>query len=68
MCYPVCGGSTELFHILASAPQLMQQRPWYVLACLWDGAYKRTLVANLRVVHVAAAGFLSEDYLSYPLP
>ena len=23
------------------------QRPWYVLSCVWDGAYKRTLAANL---------------------
>ena len=21
-------------------------RPWYVLSCLWDGAYKRTLAVN----------------------
>ena len=34
----------------------------YVLSCLWDGAYKRTLV-----VDVAAAGFISL-YLSGPLP
>ena len=25
--------------------RLVQQRPWYVLSCLWDGAYKRTLAA-----------------------
>ena len=23
-----------------------KQRPWYVLSCLWDGAYKRTLAVN----------------------
>ena len=22
------------------------KRPWYVLSCLWDGAYKRTIAAN----------------------
>ena len=22
------------------------KRPWYVLSCLWDGAYKRTLAVN----------------------
>ena len=22
--------------------------PWYVLPCLWDGAYKRTLAANRK--------------------
>ena len=30
----------------ASAPRLVQQSPWYVLSCLWDGAYKRTLAVN----------------------
>ena len=38
-----------------------------MLSCLWDDAYKRTLAANRRVVHVAAAGFLS-PYLSGSLP
>ena len=38
------------------------QRLWYVLSCLWDGAYKGTLAA-----HVAAAGFLSR-YLNDSLP
>ena len=54
------GGPTELFLIPASAPQLVQQRTWYVLSCLLDGAYKRSLAANLkRVAHeVVAAGFL----------
>ena len=23
-------------------------RPWYVLSCLWDGAYKITLAANQK--------------------
>ena len=32
----------------ASAPRLVQQSPWYVLSCLWDGAYKRTLAANRK--------------------
>ena len=27
---------------------LVQQRPWYVLSCPWDGAYKRTLAANRK--------------------
>ena len=39
------------------------KRTWYLLSCLWDGAYKRTLAANRRVAHVAAADFLS-GYLS----
>ena len=41
---PSWGGPIELFLIPASAPQ----RSWYVLACLWDGAYKRTLAANWK--------------------
>ena len=39
------GGPIELFLVPASAPRL---RPWYVLSCLWDGAYKRTLAANRK--------------------
>ena len=31
-----------------------------MVSCLWDGAYKISLAANQRVVHVVAtAGFLS---------
>ena len=37
---PSWGGPIELF--------LVYQRPWYVLSCLWDGAYKRTLAANRK--------------------
>ena len=39
---PSWGGPIVLFLVPASAPQ----RPWYVLSCLWDGAYKRTLAVN----------------------
>ena len=42
------GGPIELFLVPASAPRLVQQRPWYVLSCLWDGAYKRSIAANLN--------------------
>ena len=28
------------------APRLVLQRLWYVLSCLLDGAYKRTLAVN----------------------
>ena len=42
------GGPIELFLVLASASQLVQQRLWYVLSCLWDGAYKRTIAANKK--------------------
>ena len=27
---------------------MLIQRPWYVLFCLWDDAYKRTLAANRK--------------------
>ena len=36
----------ELFLVPAIAPRLVYQRPWYVLSCMWDGAYKRTLAVN----------------------
>ena len=62
------GGPIELFLVPASAPRLVYQRPWYVLSCLWDDAYKRTLAFNRkRVAHVVAAGFLS-CYLCGTLP
>ena len=33
---------------------------------MWDGAYKRTIAANLRVAHeVVAVGFFSNIYLIY---
>ena len=38
----------ELFLVPASAPRLVKQRQWYVLSCLWDGEYKRTLAANWK--------------------
>ena len=34
-----------LFSVPTSAPQLVYQRPWYVLFCLWKSAYKRSLAA-----------------------
>ena len=51
---PSWGGPIELFLVPASAPRL-----WYVLSCLWDGAYKITLAVNQKVAYVAAVGFLS---------
>ena len=36
------------FLVPTSAPRLVQQRPWYVLSCLWQGVYKRTLAANRK--------------------
>ena len=34
-----------LFSVPTSGPQLVYQRPWYVLFCLWKSAYKRSLAA-----------------------
>ena len=45
---PSWGGPIELFLVPASAPRLVSQRQWYVLSCLWDGAYKRTLAVNQK--------------------
>ena len=42
------GGPIELFLVPASVPRLVYQRLWYVLSCLWDDAYKRTLAANRK--------------------
>ena len=41
-------GPIQLFPFPASAPQLVQQRMWYELYYLCDGAYKRTLAANRK--------------------
>ena len=38
-----------LFSIRTSGPQLVHQRLWYVLYCLWESVYKRSLAANLEV-------------------
>ena len=40
---PSWSGLIELFLVPASAPRLVQQRPWYVSSCLWDDAYKNNL-------------------------
>ena len=45
---PSWGGPIELGLVPASVPRLVQQRPWYVLSCLWNGAYKITLAANRK--------------------
>ena len=33
-----------------------KKRPWYVISCLWNGAYKRSIAPNRK------------EYLSGPLP
>ena len=55
------GELIELFLVPDRKSTTGIQRPWCVLSCLWDGAYKRSLIANKkRIVHlVAAASFLS---------
>ena len=45
---PSSGGPIELFLVPTSAPRLVQQRLGYVLSCLWDDAYKRTLAINQK--------------------
>ena len=45
---PSYAESIELFLVSASAPRLVSQKPWYVLFCLWDGAYKRILAVNWK--------------------
>ena len=34
-----------LFSVPTSGPQMVYQRPWYVMFCLWKSAYKRSLAA-----------------------
>ena len=41
-------GPIGLFLVPASASRLVYQKPWYVLSCLWDDAYKITLAANQK--------------------
>ena len=43
---PSWSGPIELFLVPASDPRLVW--PWYVLSCLWDGAYKITLAVNRK--------------------
>ena len=38
----------ELSLVLTSASQLVQQRPWNVLSCSWDGAYNVSPAANRK--------------------
>ena len=34
-----------LFFIPTSSPQLVHRKLWYVMSCLWEGVYKRSLAA-----------------------
>ena len=42
------GVPTKLFQVPASASRLLLQRSWYMLSCMWDGEYQRTLDANRK--------------------
>ena len=44
---PSCGGPIELF-LVSQCSTTSVPKAWYVLSCLWDGAYKRTLDANRK--------------------
>ena len=52
---------------LAISPRLVQQRPLYVLSCLWDDAFKRTLTANRKEKPMWRQQVFLSDYLSGPL-
>ena len=43
-----CDGSSDRSLMVNPLNRLVQQRLWYVLSCLWDGAYKRTLAVNRK--------------------
>ena len=51
------GGPIELFLVPASAPRLVYQRLWYVLSCLWDDAYKKTLMLIGKSSPCGGSGF-----------
>ena len=38
-----------LFSVTTGGPQLVHQRLWYVLACLWESAYKTAFAAYREV-------------------
>ena len=64
MSFAYCSKQHVTFLVPSSAPRVVTQRPWYVLSCLWDGAYKRTLAANrslCRAVEPAKAGTHARD-------
>ena len=49
---PSWGGPIELFLVPASAPRLVSQR-----SCLWDGAYKKTLLLIRKSSLCGGSGF-----------
>ena len=59
-------GTSELFLIPASAPQIIERRPWYVLSCLWNGAYKTSfaLCINMQVLLVHIGGIAANQVIA----
>ena len=51
------GGPIELFLVPASAPRLVQQRPWYVLSYLWDVHIKEPLLLIGKSSPCGGSGF-----------
>ena len=45
---PSWGGPIELFLFQPVLHDWCNKRLWYVLSCLWDCAYKRTLAVNWK--------------------
>ena len=41
-------GPSKQFLVSDSAQQLVKQRLWYVLSCMWNDTYKRSLAANQK--------------------
>ena len=49
----------ELFSVPTSGPQLVNERLWYVLLCLWESLYKRSVaVYREKVAYMVTVGFL----------
>ena len=63
------GGPTELFLVPASASRLVKQRPWHMLSCLWNSAYKRSLLLiGKSSPYSGSSRFPLSCYLSGSLP
>ena len=62
------GGPIELFLVPASAPRLVYQMLWYVLSCLWEGTYKRTIAVNRKEQPMWRQRVSCLTILSGPLP
>ena len=47
LCQCISCLNTTILSFINSFSHL-PQRPWYMLSCLWDGAYKRTLAVSRK--------------------